>query len=392
MTNKKRWLFYLNVKVSSLFGCNIYKIIAIIMEKTDAPTEESDGYFSSSEQILQVQSEEELKKQRIAELLRRQQILKDEQKKERDELNKLLSSINETKTNEDDEEASNNDIEDSTDNEKKREVRKKKSKYGTNIYIEMFHHNRLEIKLPWLEHGYDWNAHVQSNRSDVKKKHIKKIPHDLFHHTNAITKENGTKYCEFLNLELTDTNIRNCIEEINTFRDKYKRFIVEILYKFWFDIANKIGIADEDDYIFDSNGLIHSICSIQSEHDCSKLVLLLYIIFDWLGVYQLSIISLLEERFSIQLINPPIIPGKRRTLHCIHLLVTQMVTNERRILNDSINKTFGIRILLTKSDKKEKKMVTEDASNRLKKCVYPWMIRGNFVSIYYLFYNFKSYI
>lgn len=247
-------------------------------------------------------------------------------------------------------------------------------------YIEIQHADRIEVRLPWLDHGYDWRPHVSDEFDQKKKRNIKKIPHDMFHHANAITLNDGKKYCKFLEIEENETNLKNCVEEITMLRDKYRKFIVDLIYKFWFDIANKIGIAKEQSYIFDSKMLMHSICSISTLKDCNKLVLLLYIVFDWMGNYQIQIIDLMEQKYSIELMKPPTVMGKRRILHCVHLLVTQMVNNERKVLNDAIRKTFGIHILLTKFEKKEKKEGTVNKAFRLKKCIYPWMIRGEFVS------------
>lgn len=104
-------------------------------------------------------------------------------------------------------------------------------------------------------------------------------------------------------------------------------------------------------------------------------------------------VELIQEKFSIEKLKPPKVAGKRQTLDCMHLLVTQMVVNKRKVLNAAFKKAFGIRCVSTKSDKTQKKdkNVIPEKANRKKKCIYPWMIRGDFVSIF-LPITVKSYL
>ena len=104
-------------------------------------------------------------------------------------------------------------------------------KYGNYEYILIHHYDCLEIKLPWLESGYDFKQ-LDPQQHDISKKKkkfkLKTIPYDMFPEDNAITNVYGYNYFKHKNkhenkdLEPTKTKISNTLELLCTFRDKYK--------------------------------------------------------------------------------------------------------------------------------------------------------------------------
>lgn len=45
--------------------------------------------------------------------------------------------------------------------------------------IEIQHDDRIEIRLPWLDHGYDWRPHI-SDQQELKKKKISRKFHMIY--------------------------------------------------------------------------------------------------------------------------------------------------------------------------------------------------------------------
>jgi hypothetical protein len=268
-------------------------------------------------------------------------------------------------------------------------------KNGNYDYITIQHDDRLEIKLPWLETGYDWNPlnpqchDVSKNKKKLK---IKTIPYDMFPEDNAITNDYGYRYFKHIhqhdnvNLEPTDIEISNIVELLCSFRDNYKAFITEIIYKFWFDIAKKIGICSyTGQAVRDNKSLVKALQLINNEQELHKIQLLLNIIFDWLPDYQKSIMDLMEIKFPIKILKVPLKSHKRSAYHCIHLLITKVMTQERKNINKNLNSAIGIKVYMTREKNKGKidsvgnKIIVKHP-DRVHHCIYPYMIRGNFVS------------
>jgi hypothetical protein len=268
-------------------------------------------------------------------------------------------------------------------------------KNGNYDYITIQHNDRLEIKLPWLETGYDWNPlNPQCHDLSKKKKNIKikTIPYDMFPEDNAITNDFGYRYFQHIhkheneNLKPTEIEISNTVELLCSFRENYKAFIMEIIYKFWFDIAKKIGICSyTGQAVRDNKSLVKALQLINNEQELHKIQLLLNIIFDWLPNYQKSIMDLMEIKFPIKLLKVPLKSHKRSAYHCIHLLITKVMTLERKNINKNLNSAIGIKVYMTREKNKGKidsagnKIIVKHP-DRVHRCIYPYMIRGNFVS------------
>lgn len=253
-------------------------------------------------------------------------------------------------------------------------------KYDEFHYLYKEHEDRLEIRLPWLETGYDWTALVPDIFiQDKKKIKVKTIPFDLFPVDQMITEEHGKNYHKHLYNDNTinEEGIIDCMEQICTFRDQYKVFIVEILYKFWFDVATKIGIYNNGIEIKNNKSFMKALLLIEEEFELKKIPLLLHVIFDFVPNFQSSIVHLVETKFNIKIIQPVKKENQRIHKDCMHLLVTKMLANERKNINTNLHKMLGIKtgISRNKNDIDEKQSVT-----RKKKCIYDWMIVGEFVS------------
>jgi hypothetical protein len=266
------------------------------------------------------------------------------------------------------------------------------NKCGNYEYHTIQHDDRIEVKLPWLESGYAWteldpNYYVAKKKK--KKMELKTIPYDMFPEDGSITREYGIRYYKHLhnNVIPDEAQIINTIQSIASIREIYKTYIMEIIYKFWFDISSKLGLSSPTGLkIRDNKSLVKAFCLIDNEYDLLKIVVVLHIIFDWFkGSEHKNIMDLLEVKFPIKILNVPKITNKRSVYHCIHLLITKVLTNERKNINNNLLSAIKIRVYVTRE--KEKSKVDENGKKilivhpvRQHFCVYPWMIRGNFVS------------
>ena len=159
----------------------------------------------------------------------------------------------------------------------------------------------------------------------------------------------------------------------------YQEYIFELIYKFWFDIANKLEMNRGGEEIRDTRQLHMSIARFRSIDDCRKVLIMMYIVLDFLHDYQYKIKRMVEKKFNIEVLPSPTINGKRRTLDFMIKLITQQLTNIRKAFNKDLNKVIGIKCTICKGKE------TEENSARVKQWTYPWMITGKFVSIFVLY-------
>ena len=141
----------------------------------------------------------------------------------------------------------------------------------------------------------------------IRKKKKKLIPHDLFPIDNKITTDYGKSYYKHLypNKDYTDDDIDNCVEEIDTLREHFKATIIETIYKFWFDIAFKLGIYYDGNIIRDNKSLLKAFFEMDNRFDLNKMYVLLYLVFDWLKNYQNNIVNLIQNKHNIEVMLPP---------------------------------------------------------------------------------------
>ena len=219
----------------------------------------------------------------------------------------------------------------------------------------------------------------------IRKKKKKLIPHDLFPIDNKISKNYGISYYKHLypDKDYTDDDIDNCVEEIDTLREHFKATIIEILYKFWFDIAFKLGIYQDGNIIRDNKSLLKAFFEMDNRFDLNKMYVLLYLVFDWLKKFQNDILLIIQRKHNIEVMETPKIANVRTGKNCIHLLITRQITNERQTINERLKAAINIQCFISRDLKQERK---NNPGKEIKsekrdiKCIHPYMIRGDFVS------------
>jgi hypothetical protein len=239
------------------------------------------------------------------------------------------------------------------------------------------------VSLPWIDDGYDWiQLDPPEPIVDVKQRIVdcKHLPHNLCHQSNGVTDKDGRNYCVFLKMKnITEVQINNHKELIQNFRKKYIDYITELIYKFFFDISNNLeGFNKLGEDIRNSKQMYLNICRIRTKEECNNVLILLYIIFDFVEDHRQQISLMVQRKFNITIENPPLIKGKRRTLDFMIKLITQTLTNIRKNINGDVTKYIGIWCTITKTE-------GDGEGSRIKKKIYSWMIKGKFVSISFCF-------
>ena len=209
------------------------------------------------------------------------------------------------------------------------------------------------------------------------------FPDDL-----TITKDYGVRYFHHMYGKEkipTETDITETVELISTLRKQFKNYIELIIYKFWFDIASKLGLSSQR--IMNNKSLVKSFQLITDASDLYKIVYVLFLVFDYFPNLHISIMELMEVKFQIILLKVPKITKQHSTYHCIQKLITKVITKERKSINKNLDLAIGIMVYNTRE-----KLASEVDENKNKKkvvhprwkhfCIYPYMIRGTFVSNY----------
>jgi hypothetical protein len=320
-----------------------------------------------------------------------------------------LEEENETEEEEsiEDDDGEVEDPDDAADKIKKSNTQKKRlaiknrinNKYNCISYNDYEYMTRerddfIEVKLPWLECSYDWKALIPDHQdgNNKKKKKKKLIPHDMFPIDNKISDDYGKSYFNHLypNKDYTDDDISNCVEEIETLREHFKATIIEVLYKFWFDIAFKLGIYYDGNIIRDNKSLLKAFFEMDNRFDLNKMFVLLYLVFDWLNNYQNDIVLIIQRKHMVEVMEPPKMAHTRTGKNCVHLLITRMITNERQTINERIKAALNIQCFISRDLKQERK---DNPGKEIKsvtrkiKTIHPYMIRGDFVSTCVLYCN-----
>jgi hypothetical protein len=159
-----------------------------------------------------------------------------------------------------------------------------------------------EVTLPFLDDGYDW---IQLDPPDIYNEVVheedpKELPHDLCHQSNATTETHARNYCLFLNETPEPAAITNYKSLITRMKKDYQEYIFELIYKFWFDIANKLEMNRGGEEIRDTRQLHMSIARFRSIDDCRKVLIMMYIVFDFLHDYHDKIKRMVEKNLTLR--------------------------------------------------------------------------------------------
>ena len=99
--------------------------------------------------------------------------------------------------------------------------------------------------------------------------------------------------------------------------------------------------------------------------------------------YQNDIVNLIQNKHNIEVMRPPKLAHIRTGKNCIHLLITRQITNERQTINERIKAAIHIKCYVSRDLTQERQNnpgIEIQSEKRTKKIIYPYMIRGDFVS------------
>lgn len=253
-----------------------------------------------------------------------------------------------------------------------------------------------KVDVSFLDGGYDWRIHVteilqvMANGNDKDDQVVQPqvvLPYDLFNTQLGIRESMAIKYCEYLGIEpITDHAIAIKLSYIEILKKSLSKTIINIINKFWFDIANKLGLyhGNNNEKVYDSKTLRLAIQQCKKFSQCKKLMTLFYLVFDHKNLmnYQKKIADHVEKIHNIKFVVPvKDDPSKRAKQHCLISLVSHEINTQRNTLVNHALATLNLKFQL----KRVTGTFNKEDPKRKKLYLYPYMIKGNLVSRLFCF-------
>jgi hypothetical protein len=207
------------------------------------------------------------------------------------------------------------------------------------------------------------------------------LPNDLLPINRKITNEDVKKWCIFNKREPNEENIDMCSESLTSLNSRIGAYILHLLYVFWIDISNKLGLRHNNDSLIASKeDLLQAIKCIQTMEQAKLLMILLYLVFDFMEDWQESFHRMIERKFNI-IVNVPIKGEKRQTVDFLFRYITKVLHESRKSIEKYTKRLIGLKFTIRRKGRPEIKELM-GGEDRKKRHFYNWMIIGNLVRIY----------
>jgi hypothetical protein len=126
----------------------------------------------------------------------------------------------------------------------------------------------------------------------------------------------------------------------------------------------------------DDKSLRLAIQQCQTYNDCKRVLILLYLVFDFLPNYHIDMSTFIQRIHNVTILEPPKIGKKRKTQHFLISLISHELNTQRKTLVDHAKATLGLTFQL----KRVPGTFKASDPKRKKRHIYPWMITGDLVS------------
>jgi hypothetical protein len=211
-----------------------------------------------------------------------------------------------------------------------------------------------KIQLHFLVGKYDWNAldpDLFCSSENVIPQTV--LPNDLLPINRKITNEDVTKWCIFNKREPNEENIDMCSESLTSLNSRIGAYILHLLYVFWIDISNKLGLRHNNDSLIASKeDLLQAIKSIQTMEQAKLLMILLYLVFDFMDDWQQSFHRMIERKFNI-IVNVPIKGEKRQTVDFLFRYITKVLHESRKSIEKYTKRLIGLKFTVRRKGRPE---------------------------------------
>jgi len=190
--------------------------------------------------------------------------------------------------------------------------------------------------------------------------------------------------CRFLGWQTTEANHKTAKDELEIHIHVLKDTLRETFQRFWVDISEHCGIRYDGNKICRNyDQFLTSVRQMATEDDVKKLITCVYLSFDFLPNYRKDITNIVMRKHRLKLVDwdPPIDKapsspsGKsRRVKDCFEKLTTQVLTNQRKNLQNQASKTCGFSFTVQRPGDILNK--DNEKNFRKKKTFYRWMVLG----------------
>jgi hypothetical protein len=252
-----------------------------------------------------------------------------------------------------------------------------------------------ELSFPWMPDEYRWKDWLnkklfpelsKSYKHDGKPK---KLGPEMISMGTKITPEDMRNRCIYRGWKPDERdNLAKCNAEISAYKAQFSDTIDIILSNFMMDIARKLDFGNDKNGngLKDWNALLLAVEAAEKKEDCKKIVIFLYIIFDWIPFYQLQIARFVCKIHNVKIHNrdktKEYVKGSTDFMQKMVSLGANIL---RKQVNDTASERKGFKYTIVRYGPylAERKSTND---NRKKKHFYHWMVRFNAVS-YFLIWS-----
>lgn len=239
------------------------------------------------------------------------------------------------------------------------------------------------IAVPFLANGYDWRSLVTTTDEatvSVAPDHLPEV--GLIEETFVVNR------CIFLNLELTNENKQKVKDLLEAHLHSIKRTLKKWVQHYWVEVANSLDIKFGTNFdVTNFSELQAAVRQCKTWDVAKKIVICLYLSFDFCGNYRKKVAKCLLLQFGLKLDERKYLLTEakecgtrksRKKRNCFEKLVTQIITEQRKNVNNLAIKTCGV--TFTNQRPGDIITVNTELDYRKKRRFYDWMILGQFVS------------
>lgn len=198
---------------------------------------------------------------------------------------------------------------------------------------------------------------------------------ELFRLDKKVDIKDVEKRIEYLGLESKKSTRIQCEAEISSYKKRINDTIHIIVSNFMLDIARKLHFGDDkhgngvqswDDFLL----AVEKACKRPS---CKKVLIVSYLIFDWLPFYQRKVGKFVQKIHNIVIFEKERKKKSRRTQDFIYKMVSAAVNDLRKKINTASSMNTGFKYTITRYDEHldDKKHHND---NRKKQHFYKWMV------------------
>jgi hypothetical protein len=235
------------------------------------------------------------------------------------------------------------------------------------------------IFVPFLARGYDWNSLVTS----VDKPTICVSP-DYLPELGRVSEIYVVNRCKYLNLELTAENKEKVKDTMESHLHNVKTTLKRWLQKYWVDVAHSLNIKFGEGFdVTTYSELQSAVRQCRTAEVAKKIVITYYLSLDLCGNFRKKIAKCLLQQFGLKLeerkshSSDKTQCGKRKSRkkkNCFEKLVTQIMTEQRKNINNIAVGTCGV----TFTAQRAGILITDENEFdfRKKRRFYDWMVMG----------------